>query len=386
MSSLKSLLTQAPRRWPFGLIRNTAHQRASGAVIQCAGDGASTYGLAIVEFDDQGLCFHRPQMQALRDVLATLKGQKPIILVFVHGWKHDGRSNDENLQQFMALLAHTAGKVDRPVLGVFGAWRGMTWYDGLGITENLTFWGRKEAALRVALGSVREMLGHLRDFRQGERDLAVLVIVGHSFGGLLVYAAVAQSLIEAAARWGSAPLPSFADLVLLVNPAFEAARYMPIQEQMSLRGARDDFDVGQKPVFISVTARNDWATGWAFPSGMAFSTIGESVRSWREREAVLRTMGHLGWMKTHDLAAPAAAPSARHQVQGIGHAGHHGNAVLTRAASSHPGNPFWVVQATKEVVDGHNCIWGQIFVDWVYDQVARHIPSANQNVPRPNCG
>lgn len=377
MPPSKSSLTPAPKLWPIGLIRNRAHQSASGAVIQCAGDGASTYRLAIVEFDDQGLCYHRPQIQALLDALAELKGQKPIILVFVHGWKHDARSDDGNLKQFMALLAHTAGRIDRPVLGVFGAWRGMTWYDGLGITENLTFWGRKEAALRVALGSVREMLGHLKDFRQGEGDEAVLVIVGHSFGGLLVYSAVAQSLIEAAVRWGGAPVPSFADLVLLVNPAFEAARYMPIQEQMDLRTAVNDFDVAQKPVFISVTAKNDWAAGLAFPFGMAFSTIGESVRSWRERQAVICTMGHLGWMKTHDLAAPATAPSARHQVQGIGHIGNHGNAVLTRVAGSHPGNPFWVIQATKEVVDGHNGIWGQIFVDWVYDQVARHIPSAN---------
>jgi hypothetical protein len=374
-------LTQAPRRWPFGLISNRAHQHASGAMFQRKGDGESTYRLTIVEFDDQGLCYHRPQMQALRDVLATLKGKKPIILVFVHGWKHDGRSNDENLKQFMALLARRAGEVDRPVLGVFGAWRGMTWYDRLGVTENLTFWGRKEAALRVAVGSVREMLGHLRDFGQGDGDEAVLVIVGHSFGGLLVYSAVAQSLIEAAARWGSAPVQSFANLVLLVNPAFEAARYMPIHEQMDLRTAANDFDLGQKPVFISVTARNDWATGLAFPLGMAFSTIGESVRNWRQRQAVLCTMGHLNWMKTHDLAAPATAPSARHQVQGVGDTGRHGNAVLTRAASSHPGNPFWVVQATKEVVDGHNGIWGQIFVDWVYDQVAKHIPSANQKAP-----
>lgn len=377
MSGSKSLLTKAARRWPFGLIWNKAHQHASGATIQCRGDGASTYGLAIVEFDDQGLCYHRPQMQALLDALATLKGQKPIVLVFVHGWKHDGRTDDENLQQLMALLAHTAARVNRPVLGVFGAWRGMTWYDGLGITENFTFLGRKEAALRVALGSVREMLGHLRDFRQGEGDEATLVIVGHSFGGLLVYSAVAQSLIEAAARWGSAPVPSFANLVLLVNPAFEAARYMPIQEQMNLRTAVNDFAVGQEPVFISVTAKNDLATGLAFPVAMAFSTITESVRSWRERQAVVCTMGHLEWMKTHDLSAPADASRARHQVQGVSQTGLQGKAVLTRVASSHSGNPFWVVQATREVVDGHNGIWGQIFVDWVYDQVARHIPFAS---------
>jgi hypothetical protein len=35
-------------------------------------------------------------------------------------------------------------------------------------------------------------------------------------------------------------------------------------------------------------------------------------------------------------------------------------------------NPFWVVGATPTVVDGHNGIFGHVFVDFVFHLVASH--------------
>jgi hypothetical protein len=66
------------------------------------------------------------------------------------------------------VLGQTAlDAAGRPVLGVFVAWRGLSWYGPASLpVDYLTFWSRKEAALRVALGSVRELLGKLREFRQ----------------------------------------------------------------------------------------------------------------------------------------------------------------------------------------------------------------------------
>jgi pimeloyl-ACP methyl ester carboxylesterase len=232
-----------------------------------AGDG---YTRVVVEFDDQGCLFENSrEMEVLREELVRLDGQRAIIMVFVHGWKHNASPLDSNLSSFDEVLAQTAraealteGDTKRPVLGVFLGWRGLSFYAGW--FTNLTFWNRKTAALRVALGSTRELLARLRYYRRQQRDEATLVIVGHSFGGLIVYSALAQSLIEAAAfdEKGKA-VPSFADLVLLVNPAFEAARYLPIY---SLVKKRRGFQ-RQPPVFISVTSRNDDATKRAFPVG-----------------------------------------------------------------------------------------------------------------------
>jgi hypothetical protein len=215
-----------------------------------------------------------------------LWSQDVIVIVFVHGWKHNARTNDENLQHFQNVLADTANRekeasVDsggspRPVFEIFVGWRGMSLYDGLHTSENLTFWGRQAAGRRVAVGSVRELLGRVRQYRehrinesQGKagNSQPLLVIVGHSFGGMIVFSALAQSLIEAASAPFDRVTPRFADLLLLINPAFEAGRYLPIYDLVVERRASGKSTI-QPPIFACVTAKNDWATGLAFLLGM----------------------------------------------------------------------------------------------------------------------
>jgi hypothetical protein len=274
-------------------------------------------------------------------------------------------------------------------------WRGLSFYAGW--LTNITFWNRKTAALRVALGSVRELFGRLRDYRRRQNNDPVLVIVGHSFGGLVVYSALAQSLIEAAAleREGETE-PSFADLVLLVNPAFEAARYLPIHSLVKTRR----FTRGQPPLFISVTSSNDDATGRAFPVGAWLGSRWEHTRTVEERAAIVHTMGHLPWMQTHDVAADPAvgsAPTTRfaagaasnssdavllhertpsdpsYEERSAGWVRHFaGGAVLTHRAMD-PNNPFWVVQAAKQVINGHNGIFGDVFLGFIRKLVAEQL-------------
>ena len=384
------------KRSLFGLVPNKPHQNPAGAVF--TEDG---YTLAIVEFDDQGICYDRRQMLALATALEKLRGQGAVILVFVHGWTHNGSSDDDNLAAFRKILAQTAlDAADRPVLGVFVAWRGLSWYGPNWLPlQEVTFFSRKEAALRVALGSVRELLGRLREFRVDEitkpdTPEPVLVIVGHSFGGLIVYSAVAQSLIEAAATPQGRVVPSFANLVLLVNPAFEAARYLPVFAQVeSDRG----FVPNQPPVFVSVTGQNDRATGRAFPIGETVASIGESTRGRRERQALINTMGHLSWMLSHDLSAPGVhLPVSRQLHREPSKSARRANLVTAAEeewTSSHgallrrrrgvPANhPFWNVCATPEVIDGHNGIFGDVFVGFVYDLVATHMAHA-RSAPGP---
>jgi hypothetical protein len=62
-------------------------------------------------------------------------GQEVILVAFVHGGKHNARSDDDNLSAFRVLLKETvdyekaasatSGK-PRPVLGVFIGWRGLS--------------------------------------------------------------------------------------------------------------------------------------------------------------------------------------------------------------------------------------------------------------------
>ena len=325
------------------------------------------------------------QVQDLMNELTDVGGDRAIILVFVHGWKHNARSMDENLAEVDKVLFDTAaaersakvstqgetGNAVRPVLGVFVGWRGLSFY--FGWLTNITFWNRRTAAQRVATGAVREVFGRLRDYRKRHNDEPVLIIIGHSFGGLVVYSALAQSLIEGAALGDAGDIETgFADLVLLINPAFEAARYLPVHYAVKNR----TFAKKQPPLFISVTAENDDATGKAFPAGAWLASRWEHTNGIEEKQALIHTMGHLPWLRTHRLTASIAAP--RTPVVPVAHGQSGWKRMFTSGAVlSHvqgdPDNPFWVVTASKEVIDGHNGIFGSVFQSFIRELVVEQM-------------
>jgi hypothetical protein len=112
-------ISEAEPWWQIGIAPDEARQPAQAIVHQ---DG---YTRIIVEFDDQGCVYEASQMQTLISTLDRLKGQRAIIVVFVHGWKHNARAEDPNLASFEKVLAQTAraeelaqGPEQRPVLGV----------------------------------------------------------------------------------------------------------------------------------------------------------------------------------------------------------------------------------------------------------------------------
>ena len=365
-------LAPAKPRHFIGVAPNAAHQAPRGLFTM------KSHELAIVEFDDQGRCYDRRQMDAVAGRLADLAERDVIIVVFVHGWKYDARTDDSNLSAFEHVLDqtvrqeadHTAGEgAARPVLGVFVGWRGLSIYDRFGIIDNVTFWDRQQAGQRVAVGSVRELFGRFRHYRNHRKDAGgapLVVIVGHSFGGMIVYSALAQSLIEAASTTREEVTSRFADLVLLVNPAFEAARYLPIYDLVRER-RNQKVGTDQPPVFVCATARNDWATGLAFPIGSVLSYLTERWRGVQERQAMVNTIGHLPWLKTHDLAGGGDSKFA-----------------LTEVTPEAKRNPFWVVQAAPTVINGHDGIFLAPFLEFVAYLVFQHVEySRSGGAPRP---
>jgi pimeloyl-ACP methyl ester carboxylesterase len=335
--------------------------------------GGAPYELAIVEFDDQGRCYDRGQMDAVAERLEALapdntrQGQDAILVVFVHGWQHDARSDDENLSAFRVLLSKTveyertrasAGVSPRPVLGVFVGWRGLSEF-GLGdVVADATFWGRQAAGQRVAVGSVRELFGRLRHYRNRRRNEGgspLLVIVGHSFGGMIVFSALAQSLIQAASAPVGRMTPEFADLVLLVNPAIEGARYIPIFDLVTSPAFRAR-TTSQLPVFICAQADNDQPVGTVFPLGNAGHAFTEATIGELEKWCVTHALGFVPDFRTHTLAGPSAAkPFVLDPPQAL------------------QANPFWVVRATKEVINGHGGIWQTPFLQFIASLVFQHV-------------
>ena len=367
-----------------GCVPLAPHRVALGdPAVDCSGDatfGAACrdstfeatrlYDLHYVEFDDQGLQYPRglpggqPSPSAFvpagcepsaKDCLfgdaaafqinnlikrlnRTADGQPILLVVFIHGWKHDARAEDGNLASFRDLLAQTALIEDsrrraggpsvatRRVVGVYVGWRGRS-IDVPGL-DNLTFWTRKTAAMHVAEGSSRELFARLRGFKCQQNakalpaaardcsrppagdDAVKVVLIGHSFGGLILYNAISGSLIETLTRAfdstddGQGRYWRFADLAILVNPAFEATRYAPLHRIASTT----DYPRYEVPLLVTITSTTDEATGLWFKVGRGLNTLLERHADAEEASANRETVGHHAEFVTHrmEVLPPAA--------------------------------------------------------------------------------
>lgn len=396
------------------------------------------YKLFFVEFDEQGRFFDRAQMEQLFQYLESMRelsrkakaglqteacaqgGGGLSIVTFVHGWRHNARHDDSNVELARKVLRYTyGGEMSKPhhnpadcprqVLGIYVGWRGLstTATDAaagplrtlLAPWELISVWDRKNTAQNVAVGSVRELFATVRAYQdmrnEDERDdcrtpkrkaaataagpgqsatpetlekvyqcLAVRhLIVGHSYGALIVHNAVAQQLLENMARGRfETPMPvtsaqldksasepaspgqerkpedhtclpgatsrsggkslvrGYADLIVLLNPAVEGARYEPLYEAVAQRGRTwpglmGGFCANQKPVMVVLTSEYDVPTRWIFRGVRAINTVFESTSPFHpdhsdplrayvaqeEGRSSLRTLGHNERYNTHEV-------------------------------------------------------------------------------------
>jgi hypothetical protein len=319
------------------------------------------YELHFVEFDDQGWLAAasdddkpRPdgpppsQIDHLMRRLDTLlgdEGRTLNVILYVHGWKHDARSGDEDVKRFRRILASARtleadGKqTPRKVVGIYVGWRGKSW-NLPGALINLSFWSRKAAALRVSHGSVQELFARLRSVQQfynsgGSPDCVLprdgrlttggcrvrTLMIGHSFGAWILYSAISGPLIAtlnaekdlagrlrsgdaAPGGQGKEKLKSIvnrrpADMIVLVNPAFEAVRYDPLHQA----AINYDSRVVQPPLLVTVTSTADEATRIWFRAGRFINSVTERpVSSANEAEALTRTHGHIERYQTHRVS------------------------------------------------------------------------------------
>jgi hypothetical protein len=120
------------------------------------------------------------------------------------------------------------------------------------------------------------------------------VVVGHSFGGQIVFSSLDQSLIEdvkhiyRAETMDDSKQYVASNLTILINPAIEATRYDGLHRVASAH----PFHAYHTPVFVSITSTDDLATRYAFPIGRSVSTAFHRYVDKRQRSADLSTMGH----------------------------------------------------------------------------------------------
>lgn len=424
---------------PFHVKETTiGHCQGTG---KSAVDSRPEYSIGFVEFDDQGWLWNREQMEeVLKSVQDAASRGGAVIVVYVHGWHHNADEGDGDVAAFRdslkglheslnepelknlrrAALQETGPKNDAAtgeatVLGIYVGWRGGSLPGGL---DFLTFSERKRAAHRVGHGDVGELLVRLNQIHARSNDKGLytgLVVVGHSFGGAVVFSAISDKLqidLGAMSR-GAEPVPVSAretlctsdrslclravgDLVVLVNPAFESSLYHSI-DQLA-RTSR--FDRCQTPVLLTVSSEADWPNRRYFPIGQVVLTQEQGVlRDSQQKHEVHTSLGNFRGQVTHCLkadpgddctsipgygsaqpgpqgadspretAARAAAATTEHKdpcAQPLGAGGKFADTVLYRVNDDGQANnpvmpsnsPVMLARATGELIPGHDLFAG----------------------------
>ncbi len=108
-------------------------------------------------------------------------------------------------------------------------------------------------------------------------------------------------------------------------------------------------------------AGNDQPVGLVFPLGNAGHAIDEATIGDLEKECVTDALGFVPSFRTHKLAGPTADKPFVLDPPGIT-----------------PANPFWVVGAAKEVIDGDGGIWQAAFLIFIASLLFQHVQASRR--------
>ena len=236
------------------------------------------YDIAFAEYTERGNAFNTQWISnILKKIEQHEKDSGVVIVVFVHGWKHNANEEDTNLIDFKKALSAIASSPDSPLndrrlVGLYVGWRGASidvpWID------NISYWDRKAAAEEVGKGGVTKLLLALEKIDK-KNDNNVLVTIGHSFGGAIVVSAVTDILIHRTiAKKETAK--SIGDTIIVLNPAIEANQILPLIESAVDTSYSED----QSPLFISISSDADSANHYAFPLGQSVNLL----LSWKQAD------------------------------------------------------------------------------------------------------
>lgn len=345
-----------------------------------------THWLGYAEFSDEGWGYNASQqihkIEARLDDSLKDEGANFVVIVFVHGWHHNAHDNDCNVNEFRVMLnvardryapggAYAKELGAKKVIGIYVGWRGES-VDAAGLRYT-TVLDRQGSAENVGRGAVRDLFAMLRKHEllanRSHAGRIQTMVMGHSFGGLIAYNAISQAMVnelelsrrdpgpqgcesgrEKIGDTSKRTVPPWPDLTVLINPAFEAARFEPVFD-VTHPPNPCPYDPGSRPNLLVVTADNDIWTGEVYSAFRSMSTVfagydqGNTEAAKRESVANKHAIGFVSRYRTHRLCLGTTPDSRVITV-----------AAYTPQDETQPdlNRPVWVLGAPPEIVDGHD--------------------------------
>lgn len=249
-----------------------------------------------------------PPLTQLEVLQEHFKTGSHYVIVFVHGWRHDARIGNGNVADLRSYTAHAARFLrqrcneirkfcDTKVTGIFVGWRGArvdetlltqrfgsTIGGAIGLISTIpTLFDRKPvsetiapsivSALRSLDNSIfpRRSNGLIEEVNRTRHAESRLLVLGHSLGGNALATGLKDDALKAITlhTHGDVMPPLLGSLVVLINPAAEAAKWTVLQKEIWKRvpyfandainfnaviHGHQFFPPAQKPVMISLTS------------------------------------------------------------------------------------------------------------------------------------
>lgn len=373
--------------------------------------------LAFLEFDEMGEAWDgRPDGQldaALKLIERGHAGPNPpIIVTFVHGWKNNANdrpgSQNGNVLGFEGVLEFMKKHLykDFPIVGIYVGWRGDLIPDYWPVRRQLSYFNREGAAIRIPGGSMTAAMTRIMMKAREDGNDAFVIMVGHSFGALVLERALAQAMTEYVLRRRDQPSAAvsdavhsaWADLVVFVNSAAaanEGKQLLNLLKLMKYQPPASEAAESARPLLLSISSLGDAATRFALPVGHGLSFIGRKAQGgWRMYEHpepppvksqsafYLSTTAHMEALQSHlvvevkdrevNRCTDPARPSVRFRDPFVLPNG------VQYQICERPGRwndtPYWAMQMPASIVRDHSGIFNENFVGLLQ----RFLPDAVQ--------
>jgi hypothetical protein len=337
------------------------------------------YEIAFIEFGEQGSYQDPTQLKNALDLVRVT--EKPLVITYVHGWQNDVQSDD--VAKFESLLARlnrapAIRAVGFHLVGVYLAWRGKL--TPVPVLKEISFWNRKATAERLAsnydcydaIASISE------EARKHGKARNYTVLLGHSFGGLIVERSVAHAVNAEIHGHADSDRSMPADLMIAVNPAADSVLARQMMAALYSRKTENT-----RPLFVSMTSTADWATGTFFPIGTGLASVSKGFNKVQvpgpgnlpesERNFYTSTPGHNGKLinrATLDLhktinsprGHPALETNLEHNLVGDVFTLDGANGKLDLWQIKRIGGvdvPYWDVKVDASIIANHGDLWNE---------------------------
>jgi hypothetical protein len=253
--------------------------------------------------------------------------------------------------------------------------------------RELSFYNRRGAAERIAGPSATEAIYRiLTTARENPRTRSVLI--GHSFGSMILERALSQAVISALLATPGEELIFPADLVVLFNPAGSAIGTKQLVDMLARNRLKTyRFDESgrriERPLMLSFTSATDRATRTFFPLGMSVKGMSKKFRDYgaeycspisKQKYLYSHTAGHTPGLFSHEIEVsekryghpwaedessdlPPISETeydpATQQVS-LSFEGAEHRFTIRRKSRALNDTPYWIMQVPRELIPNHS--------------------------------